>query len=139
MDQASRILAKWTTPSDTDESLVSRERLVLGSWKKAVGKRLSDRARALKLVRERLVVGVDDEIWQKNLRGMRFQIMKNLDAAVGPGMVKEIEFRVLPRRMEPQRAGSGALVSLVAPDESDAIADPGLRRIYRNARRRETA
>ncbi|HXJ40371.1 MAG TPA: DUF721 domain-containing protein [Bryobacteraceae bacterium] len=136
MDQASLILAKWTTPSDTDESLVTRERLVLGSWKKAVGKRLSDRARALKLVRDRLVVGVDDEVWQRNLRGLRFQIMKNLEAAVGPGLVKEIEFRVLPRRIEPQRAG---LDALVAPDESDNIADPGLRRIYRNSRRRETA
>ena len=136
MDQASRILASWTTPSETDEALVTRERLVVGSWKKAVGKRLADRARALKLVRGRLVVGVDDEIWQRNLRGMRFQIIKNLEAAVGPGMVTEIEFRVLPKRMEPQRAG---LEVLRAPDESDGIADSGLRRIYRNSRRRETA
>ena len=136
MDSAARILATWTTASDTDEALVSRERLVLGAWKKAVGKRLAERTQALKLVRDRLVIGVDDEIWQKNLRGLRFQIMKNLEIAVGPGIVGDMEFRVLPRRIQPQRAVPD---KLVAPDEADGIADPGLRRIYRNSRRRETA
>ena len=135
MDPASRILAKWASPSETGQELVSHERLVLGAWKKAVGQRLADRARAIKLVRDRLVVGVDDEVWQKNLWGLRFQIMKNLELAIGPGIVASVEFRVLPRKIEPQRATLAA----GAGNESDLIADPGLRRIYRNSKRRATA
>jgi len=133
MDQASRILAKWAGSSEAGTELVSHERLALGAWKKAVGKRLADRARAIKLVRDRLVVGVDDEVWQKNLWGLRYQILNNLEAAIGPGIVKSVEFRILPPKIEPQRAE----VALTA-DEADQIKDPGLRRIYRNARRKET-
>lgn len=140
MDQASRILAKWAGASETGTELVSHERLAVGAWKKAVGKRLADRARAIKLVRDRLVVGVDDEVWQKNLWGLRFQILKNLEAAIGPGIVASVEFRILPQKIEPQRAASTGRDAVLQPvDEADLIADPGLRRIYRNSRRRETA
>ena len=140
MDQASRILAKWAGASETGTELVSHERLAVGAWKKAVGKRLADRARAVKLVRDRLVVGVDDEVWQKNLWGLRFQILKNLEAAIGPGIVASVEFRILPQKIEPQRAASpGRELALQPVDEADPIADPGLRRIYRNSRRREIA
>lgn len=135
MDPASRILAKWAGASETGTELVSHERLAVGAWKKAVGKRLADRARAIKLVRDRLVVGVDDEVWQKNLWGLRYQILKNLEAAIGPGIVASVEFRILPQKIEPQRA----TISSQPVDEADLITDPGLRRIYRNARRRETA
>ncbi len=134
MDQASRILAKWAGASETGHELVTHERLAVGAWKKAVGKRLADRARAIKLVRDRLVVGVDDEIWQKNLWGLRYQILRNLEAAIGPGIVASVEFRIIPQRIEPQRA-----LSLLPVDEADLIRDPGMRRIYRNSRRRETA
>jgi hypothetical protein len=136
MDQASRILAKWAGSSETGKELVSHERLAVGAWKKAVGKRLAERARAIKLVRDRLIVGVDDEVWQKNLWGLRNQIMRNLEAAIGPGIVASVEFRILPPKIEPQRAEE---VALKAPDEADNIADPGLRRVYRNSRNREAA
>jgi hypothetical protein len=134
MDQASRILATWAGSSETGQELVSHERLALGAWKKAVGKRLAERARAIKLVRDRLVVGVDDEVWQKNLWGLRNQILKNLESAIGPGIVATVEFRILPPKIEPQRAQELALKSA---DEADHIVDPGLRRIYRNSRARE--
>jgi len=134
MDHASRILAKWAGSSETGKELVSHERLAVGAWKKAVGKRLAERARAIKLVRDRLVVGVDDEIWQKNLWGLRNQILKNLEAAIGPGIVASVEFRILPPKIEPQRAP----LALTHADEAEHIKDPGLRRIYRNSRDRET-
>jgi hypothetical protein len=58
---------------------------------------------------------------------------------VGPGIVAKIELRIMPPRMGPQREMESGF-SLQAPlDEADEIADPGLRRIYKAARRRETA
>ena len=136
MDQASRIIAKWSAASD----LITAERIVCGAWKKAVGKRLAERTQAVKLVRDKLVIEVEDEIWRKNLWGLRFQILQNLRKAVGPDLVESLEFRVIPPRREPQRAVLPALTALAsADDDSLAIEDPGMRRIYRNARRRETA
>ena len=66
MDQASRIIAQWSGASD----LITGERIACGAWKKAVGKRLAERTRAVKLVRNKLVVEVEDETWRKNLWGL---------------------------------------------------------------------
>jgi len=132
MDQASRIIARWSGASD----VITPERIALTAWKKAVGKRLAERTRAMKLVRDRLIVEVEDEVWRKNLWSLRYQILKNLEKAIGTGIVADVEFRVMPQRREPQRE---TLPAFRTPDESMEIADPGLRRIYRSARRRETA
>jgi hypothetical protein len=66
--------------------------------------------------------------------------MQNLRKAIGPDLVNDIEFRVMPLRREAGRATAPTLVNpALAEDDSLAIQDPGMRRIYRNARRRETA
>ena len=132
MDPASRIIAGLTGAS----GVISPERIACGAWKKAVGKRLADRTRAVKLVRDRLVVEVEDETWRKNLWTLRYQILKNLEKAIGPEIVADVEFRVMPPRREAQRETQPALGQ---KDEAALIEDPGLRRIYRNSRRRETA
>jgi len=134
MDQASRIIARWTGVSD----VISHERIACGAWKRAVGKKIAMHTRAWKLVRTTLVVEVEDEVWRSNLWSLRHQILRNLEKAIGPDIVKNVEFRVMPQRIGPQRdtkpSADGA-----APlfDEADAIADPGLRRIYKAARSRE--
>ncbi len=135
MDQASRIIARWTGVSD----VVSQERIAVGAWKRAVGKKIAQHTRALKLVRTTLVVEVDDEIWRKNLWSLRYQILRNLEKAVGPEIVSTIELRVMPPRLGPGRETESRLDPGVPLDEADSIADPGLRRIYKAARRRETA
>jgi hypothetical protein len=135
MDQASRIIAQWSGASD----LITGDRIACGAWKKAVGKRLGERTRAVKLVRDKLIVEVEDETWRKNLWGLRFQILKNLVKAIGPGIVENLEFRVMPARREAQREIIPALLVPGLTDDSSEISDPGMRRIYRNARRRETA
>lgn len=134
MDQASRIIAQWNGVSD----VITHERIACGAWKKAVGAKIAVRTRALKLVRNTLVVEVEDDIWRKNLWSLRYQILRNLEKAVGPGIVTEMEFRVMPPRMQPARESEERL-ALQTPDEADQIADPGLRRIYKAARRRESA
>src|SRR5207248_9595673 len=134
MDQASRIIARWTGVSD----VISHERIACGAWKKAVGKKVALRTRALKLVRSTLVVEVEDEIWRKNLWSLRYQILRNLEKAIGPEIVSDVELRLMPPRREPQRDTGESLV-LRPFDDADSITDPGLRRIYKAARRRETA
>ena len=133
MDQASRIIAQWTGVSD----VISHERIACGAWKKAVGKTIALRTRALKLVRTTLVVEVEDEMWRKNLWSLRYQILRNLEKAVGSEIVTGIELRVMPPRFGPQREESSAVEASV--DEAESILDPGLRRLYKAARRRETA
>lgn len=133
MDQASRIIAQWTGVSD----VIGHERIACTAWKKAVGKKVALRTRALKLVRTTLVVEVEDETWRANLWSLRYQILRNLEKALGPEIVTAVELRVMPPRFGPQRE---ELSAIQAPlDEAESIADPGLRRIYKAARRRETA
>jgi hypothetical protein len=134
MDQASRIIARWTGVSD----VISHERIACGAWKKAVGRKIALRTRALKLVRTTLVVEVEDELWRKNLWSLRYQILRNLEKALGQEIVTAVELRVMPPRFGPQREAEQAAPGL-ALDEAEDIADPGLRRIYKAARRRETA
>jgi Dna[CI] antecedent, DciA len=132
MDQASRIIAQWTGVSD----VISHERIACAAWKRAVGKKVALRTRALKLVRTTLVVEVDDETWRKNLWSLRYQILHNLEKALGPEIVTAVELRVMPPRFGPQREEQSTPGAL---DEAESIVDPGLRRIYKAARRRETA
>jgi hypothetical protein len=136
MDQASRIIAQWTGVSD----VISHERIACAAWKRAVGKKIALRTRALKLVRTTLVVEVEDELWKKNLWSLRYQILRNLEKALGPEIVDAIELRVMPQAIGARRE-SEARLALDVPldssgDEADAITDPGLRRIYRASRRR---
>lgn len=135
MDQAGRIIAGMKGSA----AIASSERIACGAWKRAVGKRLAVRTKPVKLVRDRLVVEVEDEIWRESLWKLRFQILRNIEKEIGPEIVSDLTFVVAPPRMEPQREKSSVPAVLVSPDESDAIADPGLRRIYRNSRRRLSA
>jgi hypothetical protein len=136
MDQASRIIARCQGVSD----VIGVEQIACGSWKRAVGKNVAKHTRAMKLVRTTLVVEVEDEVWQRNLWKLRYQVLRNLEKAIGPEIVSDLEFRIMPPRREPQReTGERQALAPLYADEADAIADPGLRRVYRNARRRETA
>ena len=134
MDQASRIIAQWTGVSD----VITPERIACTAWRKSVGKNVALRTRALKLVRTTLVVEVEDELWRKNLWSLRYQILRNLEKALGPGIVTDVELRIMPPRLGPQREAESRLV-LEPPDEGSDIRDPGLRRIYKAARRRRIA
>jgi len=131
MKQASRIIAQWSDASE----VITHERIACGAWKRAVGKKIAEHTRAVKLVRDTLVVEVEDDVWRSNLWSLRFQILRNLEKAVGTEIVASIELRVVPARIGPRRESDAG----VASDDADAIADPGLRRIYKAARRRETA
>ena len=134
MERASKVMGKLRFPDDT----VSPEHLACAAWPSAVGKRIAVHARAVRLVRAHLVVEVGDAVWQHQLFSLRHQIQRKLDQELGAGIVQEIEFRVVPARREPERALKAAAVPGVM-DEADRIGDPFMRRIYKAARKKESA
>jgi Dna[CI] antecedent, DciA len=133
MDRASKFIRTLRLPADT----ISDEDLAIAAWPDAVGIKIAAHTRPAKMVRTRLVVEVEDAVWQRQLFALTHFILRNLEKAVGSGIVEEVEFRILPRRREAQRAAQS--VPAAATDESDGIADPVLRGIYRAARKRALA
>jgi predicted nucleic acid-binding Zn ribbon protein len=131
MERASRVLGKLSLPQGT----VTQEAMVCAAWAGAVGKKIAAHARAAKLVRTHLVVEVEDAIWQRQLFALRGQICRKIEESIGAGVVEDIEFRVTPLRLGPQRAQHAT----VLPDEADGITDPVLRNLYKASRQRETA
>jgi len=123
---------------------LSAEEVACAVWARAAGTKVAAHTRAAKLVRTRLVVEVEDATWQRQLHSLRGWILRNLQRFLGEGVVEELEFRVMPRRREPQRAqeAAPALISQDATgiyDDAAGIADPVLRRIYRANRKKATA
>ena len=133
MEPASKLIRGLRLPSDT----ISAEELACAAWPAAVGKKIAAHTRATRLVRNRLVVEVEDATWQRQLFGLSGFILRNLEKHVGGGLVGDLEFRGVPRRREPQRAVE-SLPGLFA-DEANGIEDPVLRSIYRAARKKAHA
>jgi len=133
MERASKLIRGLKLPGGT----LSGEELACAVWPQAVGKKIAAHTRAARMVRTRLVVEVEDSTWQRQLNALSRRIVWNLEQILGKGMVEDIEFRVVPRRREPQRAVESA--PALWADESNAIADPVMRSIYRAARNKALA
>lgn len=117
--------------------VISAEELAIAAWPDAVGKKVASHTRAARMVRTRLVVEVEDATWQRQLFTLSGQILGKLEKSLGPGLVEDVEFRVVPRRREPQRARQ-AMPALFA-DDADGIADPVMRGIYKASRKKAQA
>jgi predicted nucleic acid-binding Zn ribbon protein len=131
MERASRLVSKLSF----SKGAISPEDLVRAAWPEAVGKRIAGHARGASLTGKRLVVEVEDAVWQRQLAVLVKQILGRLEEVLGRSLVSEIEFRVTPRRRQPRIAESPRQ----AGDESDQILDPVLRTIYRQKRPRRSA
>jgi hypothetical protein len=133
MERASKLIRGLRLPEET----LSGEELACAVWPQAVGKKIAAHTRAARMVRTRLIVEVEDATWQRQLNALSRHMTWNLEQILGKGMVEDIEFRVVPRRREPQRAAEA--VPALSADESAAIADPVMRSIYRAARNKALA
>jgi len=133
MERASKLIQGLGLPGDT----LTAEELACAAWPEAVGKRIATHTRAARLVRTKLVVEVEDHIWQRQLFALSRQILRNLLKGIGQGIVEDLEFKIVPRRREPARATISVPTPLL--DEADGIADPVLRDIYRAARKKAHA
>ena len=133
MERASKVIRALRLPGDT----ISAEEIACAAWPNAVGRKIAAHTRAARMVRDRLIVEVEDHIWQRQLFALTSHILRNLEKGLGAGMVEDVEFRVVPRRREPQLAAV-AVPALLA-DEADDISDPVLRGIYRASRKKALA
>lgn len=133
MELASKLIARLKLPGET----ITAEELACAAWPRAVGKKVAQHTRPAKLVRTRLVVEVEDAVWQRQLFALRGFILRNLEKSLGSGLVDDLEFRVSPRRRDAQRAAQA--IPGLAADEASGIEDPVLRSIYRAARKRAEA
>ena len=121
---------------------ISSEALARAAWPAAVGKRLANRALAVGLVRDRLIVEVDDAIWQKQLFHLEGQILKRLREVIGDDLIRQIEFRITVARRPPAMAATASASAVTSPasaDDADEIEDLVLRKVYKQARKKATA
>src|SRR5579872_2112517 len=100
MERASKLIRGLSLPRDT----MTAEELACAAWPQAVGKKIAAHTRAARLVRTRLVIEVEDRVWQRQLFALTRFIVGNLEKSIGGGLVEDLEFRIVPRRIEPGRA-----------------------------------
>ena len=134
MERASKLIRQLGLPAGA----ITVDEIACAAWPQAVGKRIASHTRAAKMVRSSIVVEVEDAVWQRQLFSLKPFIVRNLTKIVGPGMIDDAEFRIVPRRREPQRAVQAAPGGLFA-DDADAIEDPVMRGIYKASRTRALA
>lgn len=103
------------------------ESRVRAAWPAAAGKKIARHTQAVALVRDTLVVEVGDAVWQKQLNTLRHFLIKNMARELGEFVVKQIDFRPMVQRREPQRADSAR--------PAGAIQDPVLALLYERKRR----
>lgn len=75
------------------------EAACIAAWKHIVGERLGNHAVPVQLQNQKLVVVVEDNIWQRQLEQMRGQLLFRLNSLLGQTLVKSIELRVDPRTL----------------------------------------
>lgn len=121
MERAGRILGKLKLPEMSDPETRAR-----AAWAMAAGKKIAEHTRATMLVRDTLVVEVEDYVWQKNLATLERFLIENLTKAMGEAVVKKLDLRPMPRRMAPRRAETA---------RGGDIQDPVLDLIYRQSKR----
>ena len=137
MERASRLIGKMKFPGGGADP----DSLAGAAWRAAVGPRIARYAQAERLVGSRLIVGVEDAVWQQQLGAMRSLILGKLREVMTVPHISQIEFRIAPPRIGPGAAAhsAGPLFGESKLDEADSIADPGLRRLYVAARKRDIA
>ena len=127
MERAGRLISKLSARQDS----ISPEAVARSAWPMAVGKRIAAHTGRITLVRNTLVVEVEDVIWQRQLFTLSHQIVGKIQAVIGEDIVKEIEFRIgVPR---PQPATTESLL------QGEGAEDRVLERLSAAARRKASA
>ena len=106
MDNLIKSLPAILKASGASEEVV--EAACLAAWKHAVGEGLSSHAVPVQLQSNTLVVVVADAIWKKQLEHMLGQLLFRLNSVLGQPLVKLIELRIDPKRVELARATSAS-------------------------------
>ncbi len=138
MERAARLIRKTKVSSEifTDEDFNR------ALWPAAVGKAIAAHTSRIKLVRNTLVVEVEDAVWQGQLFTLSSQIIERIRKVTGTDLVHDLEFRIaVPRRGLAREVARGGQAQhcLHDADEADGIRDPVLKKVYRLSRTKATA
>lgn len=125
MERAGRLFRNVKLPPE----LADPEARVRAAWANAAGKKVAAHTRASALVRDTLIVEVEDSLWQRQLFTLKHFLIGNLEKELGEKLVKEIDFRPMPPRRQPQRATH-------ARGSSEGIQDPVLDLLYQRDQRK---
>jgi hypothetical protein len=98
MDPLFKILPAILKASGASEEVA--EAACVAAWKHAVGESLSSHAVPVQLQGQTLVVVVADNIWKKQLEHMRGQLLFRLNSVLGQPLVKSLELRIDPKKIE---------------------------------------
>jgi len=126
MQRAGRLIGKLKMSRDSGDS----EARAIAAWRVAAGKKIAEHTRATAIVRTSLIVEVEDVVWQRQLNTLRHFLIRNLAEVLGEPLITEIDFRPMPRRIQPQRAEAA---------RPGQIEDPVLDLLYRQSRNRNSA
>jgi predicted nucleic acid-binding Zn ribbon protein len=129
MQRAGSLIGKLKLSPD----MADPETRARAAWALAAGKKIARHTLASALVRNTLIVEVEDFLWQKQLNTLRHFLLRNLKDALGEDVVKEIDFRPMPKRIQPQRAESARRL------DSNGIQDPVMAMLYRQSKKIGTA
>lgn len=145
MERAARLLNKHKY----SRGLLDPDECARAIWPAAVGKAIARHTSRLKVVRDTLVVGVEDAIWQKQLFSLSNQIVDRLQKCMGSTAITRVEFRIDPPKRPatreevfaatPQRQEALRSTRADAADDAEAIRDPVLKKVYLLSRKRSTA
>ncbi len=126
MERAGRLIAKLKLSPE----LADPEARARAAWNVAAGKKIGAHTLAAALVRDTLIVEVEDIIWQRQLATLEHFLLRNLTETLGEPLVKKIDFRPMPPRRRPQRAES-ARGPVGKEPSREKVNDPVLDLLYR--------
>jgi len=127
MQRAGKLIGKLNMSRDPGDA----EARAIAAWRVAAGRKIAEHTRAASVVRNSLIVEVEDMVWQRQLTTLRHFLIRNLVDVLGDASITDIDFRPMsPRRKPPQPA--------TRPSPSE-IQDPVLDLIYRQSKNRNTA
>src|ERR1700722_9624086 len=130
MERAGRLIGKLKVSSGLNDPQVR----ACAAWNAAAGKKIAAHTCATTLVRDTLIVEVEDMVWQRQLSTLRHFLLRNLHSILGEPLVREIDFRPMPpARRAPRSAVSARTFTT---DEGLGIEDPIMALLYRQNRRK---
>src|SRR5690349_8829994 len=98
-----------------DDAVLSS--LVFAAWRRVAGEHLKQRTEPIEFGQKRLTLAVENEIWRRHLQDLSGEMLYSLNAALGHGTVKFIEFRIDAAAIE---AGNGTCASSGDPADTTA-------------------
>lgn len=124
MERAGRLFGKLKL----SPGVANVETRARAAWAVAAGKKIAEHTRATALVRDSLIVEVEDYVWQRQLASLEKHFIQNLAEVLGEAVVAKVDFRPMPRRRAPQRAEA-------ARPNREQVNDPVLDLVYRQLKK----